>query len=231
MAERRYPIAEIFFSVQGEGAQSGMAMHFLRLAGCNVGKPYTLEQRQKGGLQVFQNECTTYDGRKFPCDTNYQRSEFLTAPQIIERLKMQKKGCKWVSVTGGEPLVHDILSLVQQLQQEGFYCHLETSGTIEIDRQVQETLAFFGHIVVSPKSPFRDEYTTYANEIRILVDHLFHWDKLPKSIQDASSKVWISPVNTLTEIDRHNAGRCVQIVNDHPEVRISLQIHKLLNVR
>lgn len=72
--EIKYPISEIFTSVQGEGVYSGVMMTFIRLAGCTVGKPYKESEKLIGNnidgfkqLPVYTEKCTLYDGREFPC--------------------------------------------------------------------------------------------------------------------------------------------------------------------
>lgn len=228
-----YPVAEIFRSTQGEGVNSGRAMIFIRLAGCTVGKSYTKQEKMEHGLQVFQNRCTIYDGRSFPCDTDYRMHEQMSVDQIIHRVKTFMP-CSWISITGGEPLMHDIDSLVEKLGNLRYAVHLETSGTIPLTPEIRRTLLLFHHIVVSPKFPYIDEYTILANELRLLVDEHFKWENLPTSIRDAPDsdpRIWISPVNFVDTIDDRNARRCIAIQDQHPNVRISVQLHKLLGVR
>ena len=230
----KYPVAEIFYSIQGEGEQSGMPMVFVRLAGCTVGKPYTLEEKKDLGLYVFQNECTTWDGRKFPCDTDYRKTSMMTPVEIVEEIENVAPACTWISLTGGEPLMHNVLPLVEYLKEQNYRLHLETSGTIPVGkdgRKLLDVLTYIDWCVVSPKSPFNDRYALEADEVRILVDEEFDWDNLPESIKNVSQKVWICPVNSLEEINKDNADKCVTIAKAHPETRISLQQHKILGVR
>jgi organic radical activating enzyme len=227
-----YPIAEIFKSVQGEGYNSGLAMIFVRLAGCTVGKPYTTGQREKFELHIFQNECTIWDGRKFACDTDYRLHRRMTTEEIINEVKAFGD-YQWISITGGEPLMHDIQELVNGLDDYGYHLHLETSGTIPMTSRIEETLRFFHHVVISPKHPFLDDYISWGNEFRLLVDDQFDWQKLPQALQEEldEGRGWISPVNFADTIDVENAKRCIAIQEQHPNVRISLQIHKLLGAR
>lgn len=224
-----YPVSEIFYSTQGEGGQSGRAMIFVRLAGCTVGKRYPKEEYENILLPIWQNQCTIYDGRQFPCDTDYRKTETLSAAQIVDRCKQLAPDCDWVSITGGEPLMHDIAALCDVLHDNDYHLHLETSGTIPL--KGIHLSEMFEYVVVSPKFPFLDEYVYEAAEIRILVGPGFQWFNLPKSIHEASSKVWISPVGEADALIPENMRRCVELQQYHPDVRISLQIHKLLKVR
>jgi 7-carboxy-7-deazaguanine synthase len=222
-----YPVSEIFYSIQGEGAQSGMPMVFVRLAGCTVGKPYTTTYKSENDLKVFQTECTTWDGRKFPCDTDYRKKMSMTTIKIVEEIRKLTTDCKWICITGGEPMMHNLTPLLKFLKEEGFLTHLETSGTT----LYYDSVSYIDWVVVSPKFPFNDMFAQLGDEIRILVDNEFSWSKLPESVRKNSHKVWISPINDVDSINPVNAGICSEIAKEHPEIRISLQIHKILGVR
>jgi organic radical activating enzyme len=90
------PIAETFHSIQGEGTYVGTPMHFIRLSGCPVGKRATDEFMKSVGvstvladhpmLPVFtrdQSACQTWDGRFFPCDTDFSCHTYKTVDELI----------------------------------------------------------------------------------------------------------------------------------------------------
>ena len=130
---KEYPIAETFVSPQGEGLDSGRLMFFIRTAGCNVGKRYPkemYEQKLWGQevLPIYTNECTTFDGRKFACDTDYRCHQKLTVDQLLE-LKPPEVKC--ICLTGGEPFMHDLEPLILAAIDTYTEVHIETSGTID----------------------------------------------------------------------------------------------------
>src|SRR6185369_16374948 len=96
------PVAEVFTSIHGEGHWAGTLMTFIRLAGCTVGKPMA-----KGLLPILSTGaqstmCTTFDGRQFPCDTDYN----MTGKWTVEELLMEiPHNVRHVCITGGEPLM------------------------------------------------------------------------------------------------------------------------------
>jgi organic radical activating enzyme len=106
MMATSYPVADIFFSLQGEGHFVGYPMAFVRLAGCSVQKCH------------IRAECD---------EAPWKMRERLTIPEIIDRVKgLQPMGI--VCITGGEPTDHDILPLIAALRDAGQRVHLETSG-------------------------------------------------------------------------------------------------------
>jgi 7-carboxy-7-deazaguanine synthase len=104
-------IAEIFYSIEGEGIEIGKPEIFIRLAGCNL-------------------RCEW-------CDTKYalDDGEEMDVDEIIEEVK--RYSCKNVSITGGEPLLQkkELLKLIQKLKKMGYWIQINTNGTI-FDEQI-----------------------------------------------------------------------------------------------
>ncbi|MEX0724917.1 MAG: 7-carboxy-7-deazaguanine synthase QueE [Planctomycetaceae bacterium] len=103
----RLRIAEIFHSVQGEGAYTGVASVFVRLTGCNL--------------------------RCWFCDTPYTswipEGTFFSTDQVLD--EVAKYRCHHVVVTGGEPLLQgDVVPLTQALCVAGYFVTVETAGTV-----------------------------------------------------------------------------------------------------
>ena len=98
----KYPVAEIFTSIQGEGFFTGQPANFIRLAGCNLSCAF--------------------------CDTDYSVKERLSQFEIAERLNPTLRR---VVITGGEPLIHNLADLVLHLDAKGYKLHLETNGSLE----------------------------------------------------------------------------------------------------
>lgn len=101
-------VVEIFHSIEGEGKRAGELTIFIRLFGCNLKCSY--------------------------CDTRYgcEGAEYqvLSVEEIVQICTTI--GCKNVTLTGGEPLIHPgIEKLLQALVQEGYCINVETNGTKE----------------------------------------------------------------------------------------------------
>lgn len=118
-----YPIADIFFSLQGEGHFVGYPMVFVRLAGCSVQDCH------------IRQECD---------EAPWKMRERLSMAEIVERVRgLSAAGI--VCITGGEPTDHDILPLISALREAGYRVHLETSGVRSVAGYPLEWLT------VSPK--------------------------------------------------------------------------------
>ena len=219
-----YPIAEIFESVQGESTFQGTRMAFVRLAGCNVGKPRT--RFDPVPEEEYQEVCTDWDGHKFLCDTNYRKAFVLSVAEIMETPEVQHN--ERVSITGGEPLIHDLFLLADELLTTGKYIHLETSGTLPLPAWVSHPKVW---VTVSPKRDCLVSCIGLADDIRVMVDAAFDEARFDTRFGSFMSSVWLSPVNGGRILSQENMARCVEIQKRHPQVRISVQLHKILGVR
>lgn len=101
-------VIEIFDSINGEGDRSGQLATFIRLNGCNLRCPY--------------------------CDTKYSWGQEFTEMSVEDIMARVKEfGWKNVTVTGGEPLIHEyIWDLLDALCREGFVVNVETNGSVSI---------------------------------------------------------------------------------------------------
>lgn len=98
-----YAIAEIFYSLQGEGARAGCPSVFVRFAGCNLACPW--------------------------CDTDFGMKMRLTADQLVDEIRAVGGQCLWVVLTGGEPALQVNGALISKLKHAGFRIAIETNGT------------------------------------------------------------------------------------------------------
>jgi len=103
--EVEYPVMEHFHTLQGEGAHTGRAAYFIRLAGCDVGCSWC-------------DVKDSWDADKHPR---------MSVKTLVDAALNSKAPI--VVITGGEPLLHDLTALTQALHQAGCKIHLETSGS------------------------------------------------------------------------------------------------------
>jgi 7-carboxy-7-deazaguanine synthase len=136
-----YQVNEIFDSIQGEGVLAGVPATFIRLQGCTVGCPW--------------------------CDTKYtwlKGGERMSVQEITNRANH-----KHVVITGGEPTLYNLDSLISQLENKGKYVQLETSGQQWLKGELTPRW-----ITWSPKENLEwnapIEFYVHANEVKWVVD-------------------------------------------------------------
>jgi 7-carboxy-7-deazaguanine synthase len=111
-------LAEIFYSVQGEGTWTGTPAVFVRLAGCNLSCSF--------------------------CDTDYALKFFGSVADVVARVRDLGGTCPMVILTGGEPLAQrETGALIDALRADGRRVHIESNGTlpVELPRDVWLTVS------------------------------------------------------------------------------------------
>lgn len=111
----KYPVCEIFDSIEGEGKRAGQMATFIRLSGCNLKCSY--------------------------CDTMYahnaQGRYWRTAEQLLA--EVEERPWDKVTLTGGEPLIHDVQPLLTLLSAAGYEVNVETNGSIGLSSRMDRT--------------------------------------------------------------------------------------------
>lgn len=241
-----YPIAEMFDSWQGEGVYAGTPMFFIRLAGCTVGKPYPKERYEERyeerystdtterplHLPIYTEKCTLYDGREFPCDTDYRVTERLSEQDIMERIPPET----WrVCITGGEPTMHDLEPLVMLLSNK-HRVHVETSGTTDKQPSWMDLASVW--ITVSPKKGLKLGMIALADEFKFLVDENFDPTKNFKLDHGQETSplalakyvpAFLQPVNFENEVNPKNLQLCLEWQKKYRQFRVSPQMHKMVS--
>ncbi|MBN1327546.1 MAG: radical SAM protein [Candidatus Cloacimonetes bacterium] len=202
-------LSEIFFSIQGESAFSGLPCLFIRLAGCNLRCSY--------------------------CDTtySYQATQKKSITEIIDTIK-SLSDCKLVEITGGEPLIQkETIVLIHELHQYGYQILLETNGSISLD-----DISDYAHKIVDVKCPGSGESTSFllsnlerinpaTDELKfVLCDrHDFDWSlsQLDKWNWNAANVVF-SPVYGLLSPQL----LAEWILEQNRPIRLQLQLHKYI---
>ncbi len=194
------PIMEHFYTLQGEGFFQGRAAYFIRLGGCDVGC-------------VWCDVKESWDATHHP----------LTGIDILVE-EVKKTPAQMVVITGGEPLLHNLDALTQQLQGAGLETNIETSGSSPLSGK-------WNWICLSPKK-FKEplpEVISVANELKIIIYNAsdFKWAEKYAALVPASCKLYLQP-------EWSRAAQMTPLIVDyiklHPQWELSLQIHKYINV-
>ncbi|CAK0774512.1 7-carboxy-7-deazaguanine synthase [Gammaproteobacteria bacterium] len=206
-----YTVKEIFYSLQGEGARTGRAAVFCRFSGCNLWSGRAVDRASA--------QC------RF-CDTDFlgnagaEIKRFSDAVVLVAALAAAWPGGgqPYVVCTGGEPLLQVDAALIDALHTAGFEIALETNGTLPVPPGID-------WICVSPKAGVSlaqrqgDELKfVYPQEVAD-----------PRDFESLSfAHFFLQPMDgpALT----YNTQRAVEYCLAHPRWRLSLQIHKYLNI-
>lgn len=230
-----YPIAETFDSLQGEGGHAGVRMHFIRLAGCNVGvytAPEVLLATNVPLAMLRESQpnhsiCTSALGTNFLCDTNYRATARKTSKELVDEVQAHH-----ICITGGEPLLYDLMPIIELASSRGLAIHIETSGTLPIPQRVHA----YSNVVCSPKKGFLPENRPYICEFKFVVDTTIPPEETVKRIDDvvgeAQVPVYLQGINSTDALDLESSRYAIDIITRlRPLWRLTFQSHKLFNLR
>ncbi len=210
-----YAVKEIFYTLQGEGANVGRAAVFCRFAGCNLWSGR--EQDRHDAVCRF-------------CDTDFvgigpDGGRFATADDLAARVAQTWAGSadarRLVVCTGGEPLLQLDAPLVDALHRRGFEVAVETNGT-------QPAPPGLDWICVSPKAsaPLR---LTSGHELKLVFPQP-EPDARPECFEGLDFRhFFLQPMDGPDAAE--NTRLAVAYCLAHPRWRLSVQTHKALGIR
>lgn len=207
-----YKIKEIFYTLQGEGAQTGRPAVFCRFTGCNLWSGRE-EDRAKAICQFCDTDFWGMDGEnggKYTADA---------LADLIASLWPQAGGGRpYVVCTGGEPLLQLDEALIASLHAHGFEVAVETNGT-------QPAPAGLDWICVSPKAG-TELVLTSGDELKLVYpqsgaepERYTHLD---------FDHFFLQPMDGPEQAA--NVQHCLAYCLAHPQWRLSLQTHKILAI-
>jgi 7-carboxy-7-deazaguanine synthase (Cx14CxxC type) len=210
-----YAVKEIFYTLQGEGAQTGRAAVFCRFAGCNL-----WSGREKDRARAVCQFCDTeFAGVEGPDGGRFESAEELAA-RIDERWQADTStGKKFAVCTGGEPLLQLDRPLIDALHARKFEVAVETNGTIAVPAGID-------WLCVSPKAGAALVQTT-GDELKLVYpqagappDNYTHL---------AFRHFFLQPMDG--PLRQANTDKALHYCLEHPAWRLSLQTHKFLGIR
>ncbi|HKK75450.1 MAG TPA: 7-carboxy-7-deazaguanine synthase [Saprospiraceae bacterium] len=208
-----YKIKEIFYTLQGEGAQAGRPAVFCRFSGCNLWSGRE-EDRHKAICQFCDTDFWGTDGEN--------GGRYATAKELANKIASlwpdQQMGQPYVVCTGGEPMLQLDQNLVDALHKAGFEIAVETNGTIEAPEGID-------WICVSPKAN-TEIILRKGQELKLVYPQA---NALPPQYEDLDFEhFYLQPMDGAhTE---ENTQACVAYCMAHPQWKLSLQTHKFLNI-
>ncbi|WP_185850554.1 7-carboxy-7-deazaguanine synthase QueE [Blattabacterium cuenoti] len=206
MKEVSFPIKEFFYSLQGEGFHSGIAAYFIRFEGCDI-------------------RCNW-------CDTKYswkiKKEDFIPIKEIIANIRRKK--VKNIIITGGEPMMWDLSPLTKGIKNMGLGCkiHVETSGSYLIkDKNID-------WVTISPKKnrlPLDENYKKRIHELKVIIfneDDFLFAEKQASFVKKKQNCIF----SLQPEWNNFNyiIPKIITYIKENPKWRLSLQIHKIINI-
>ncbi|HVA27516.1 MAG TPA: 7-carboxy-7-deazaguanine synthase QueE [Candidatus Baltobacteraceae bacterium] len=147
-------LAEIFYSIQGEGTWSGTPAVFVRLAGCNLACEF--------------------------CDTDYSLKELASIDDVVARVRELGGDCPMVILTGGEPLAQSATpALIDALLRDGRRVHIESNGTIYAELPADVWLCVSPKERVDARMADRADEAKLIVDRRVPEEHLPLFPNLP----------------------------------------------------
>ena len=208
-----YSVKEMFYTLQGEGNHAGRPAVFCRFSGCNLWTGR--EQDRATAICRF-------------CDTDFVGTngegggKFATAEQLAERINSlwpaSYPQSKYVVFTGGEPLLQLDAVLIDAMHQQGFEIAIETNGTLPVPEGVD-------WICVSPKMG-SELVVRRGNEIKVVI---------PQDGQDMALYASLDFEHYFVQAmdgpdQKDNIRLAIEFCKQHPQWKLSLQTHKLLQI-
>ena len=209
-----YSVKEIYYTLQGEGAQTGRAAVFLRFAGCNLWS----------GVEKDRPDAAC----RF-CDTDFVGTDGLGGGKFADAAALARavmgawpqgaRGKPYVVCTGGEPLLQLDRAAIAALKEQGFEIGVETNGTLLPPPGLD-------WICVSPKADAQQKLT-HGNELKLV----FPQDGAsPERFAGQNfQNFFLQPLDDVNQ--RANTEAAIAYCLAHPQWRLSLQTHKLTGIR
>ncbi|MBI2721351.1 MAG: 7-carboxy-7-deazaguanine synthase QueE [Bacteroidetes bacterium] len=191
---------EEFYTIQGEGYNTGKAAYFIRIGGCDVG-------------------CHWCDVKE---SWNANLHPLTPVEKIIENVIHYK--AKSVVVTGGEPLIYNLNYLTQHLQKNSIQTFIETSGAYNLSGQ-WNWICLSPKKTMLPK----EEIYKVANELKIIIfnNHDFKWAEEQAAKVSDNCHLYLQPEWSKHQ---QLTPQIIEYVKNNPKWMISLQTHKYMNI-
>lgn len=208
-----YSVKEIFYTLQGEGNHAGRPAVFCRFSGCNL---WTGREEDRASA-VCQFCDTDFVGTDGSGGGKFKSAQDLAAA-INALWPTSYTASKYVVFTGGEPLLQLDANLIAAMHAVGFEIAIETNGTLSVPEGVD-------WICVSPKMG-SELVVRKGNEIKVVI---------PQIGQDMATygnldfeHYFVQAMDGPLRDD--NLRRAIDFCKQHPQWKLSLQTHKLLQI-
>lgn len=200
VASGTLPVMEHFYTIQGEGCNTGKASYFIRLGGCDVGC-------------VWCDVKDSWDVNKHP---------LLAISELVKQAKQYPS--RLAVITGGEPLMHDLNELTRILHEDNFETCIETSGAYPLSGKWNWICVSPKKF----KSPLK-EVLHQADELKVIIYNKSDFDWAVQHATQVQEKCKLLLQPEYGKFD-DVIPLIVDYVKNNPKWQISLQTHKIIHV-
>lgn len=211
-----YSVKEIYYTLQGEGAQSGRPAVFLRFSGCNLWSGRERD-RERSVCRFCDTDFVGTDG---PGGGKFENAADLAAAVAAHWHAATASGVPYVVCTGGEPLLQLDTAAIEALHACGFEVGVETNGTLHAPSGLD-------WICVSPKAGAAvvqragDELKLVYPQVEATVQ--------PECFTDWRFEHWfLQPMDNAQK--EQNTRAAIEYCLKNPQWKLSLQMHKLVGI-
>jgi 7-carboxy-7-deazaguanine synthase len=209
-----YAVKEIFYTLQGEGANAGRPAVFCRFAGCNL-----WSGREEDRTNAVCKFCDTdFVGTDGTAGGKYDTADAL-AQRIAAHWPATNRAQRFVVCTGGEPLLQLDAALIDALHARGFEIAVETNGTITPPAGID-------WLCVSPKAG-SEWIVRVGDELKVV------WPQMGWALADFDAAQFdhrfLQPMDNAHRLQ--NTQACIDVCLADPRWRLSVQTHKVIGIR
>ncbi|MCD6178394.1 MAG: 7-carboxy-7-deazaguanine synthase QueE [Bacteroidales bacterium] len=200
LSGKTLPLMEEFYTIQGEGFNTGQAAYFVRIGGCDVG-------------------CHWCDVKE-----SWNAKLFPATPTDSIVANVAKCPAKAVVVTGGEPLMYNLNYFCSELKKEGINRFLETSGSHPLSGE-WEWICLSPKKNAPPLNPIYSK----VSELKVIIANKgdFDWAEKNAKLVNDSCHLYLQPEWSKSKL---LMPIITDYIMAHPRWKISLQSHKYMNI-
>ena len=209
-----YSVKEMFYTLQGEGANAGRPAVFCRFAGCNL---WTGREEDRANA-ICQFCDTDFVGTNGDGGGKFESAASL-AHAIASFWPAGFESHKFAVLTGGEPLLQVDAALVQALHQQGFTIAVETNGTVLPPAGID-------WLCVSPKAG-SELLVKQGQELKLVFPQTHASPEQFASLD--FEHFYLQPMDGPAA--RANTQAAIDYAQTHPQWRLSVQTHKMIGIR
>lgn len=220
-----YKINEVFQSIQGEGAHTGVPSIFIRLQGCPVGCPWCDTKHTWVIDEKLKQDAAQVMAEQGDSDYWFEQSP----AQLIELFAEHKYQASNIILTGGEPCMYDLRPLSATLIAQGYTVQIETSGTYEILTHPDTWVTVSPKVNMPGGRNVLKSAVLRANEIKHPVAMQKHIDELEQVLTMLDGNIipliYLQPIS----LQKRATDLCIKTCIAK-NWRLSLQTHKFIGI-